>query len=315
MDQQLYLEFMNEHVIPLRAKFDDFLPVILGLRKAAQIIMPAELPDAGILGATIDDRFRQKMAGQRLPGESLTDYLKSRAATMRRKKNKAQDLRFRLQLLSDIYSDVVEKSRSYQVYMDWIDRWGLKWKELEARPTIREIYIFNDDDVAVELEELQDLRKDIRYAYAKHPDPSSDGSFRVFPEEHNAAFLRKAGEILGFPVCCIERYIFDRNSGVLSPEVRASYQIAHSDRPEDVDIHAYFTKDFFPCQPDCEEAAAMGRAIHEALSQVDPDLAGKYQEHLNSNMNLVRQYPDIIQNRLARLQQEAKQQGVDPGEE
>ena len=44
-----------------------------------------------------------------LPGESLTDYLKSRAATMRRKKNKAQDLRFRL-LLSDIYSDVVEKS-------------------------------------------------------------------------------------------------------------------------------------------------------------------------------------------------------------
>ena len=136
----------------------------------------------------------------------------------------------------------------------------------------------------------------------------------MFPEEHNAAFLRKA-EILGFPVCCIERYIFDRNSGVLSPEVRASYQIAHSDRPEDVDIHAYFTKDFFPCQPDCEEAAAMGRAIHEALSQVDPDLAGKYQEHLNSNMNLVRQYPDIIQNRLARLQQEAKQQGVDPGEE
>ena len=58
----------------------------------------------------------------------------------------------------------------------------------------------------------------------------------------------------------------------------------------------------------------MGRAI-QALSQVDPDLAGKYQEHLNSNMNLVRQYPDIIQNRLARLQQEAKQQGVDPGEE
>ena len=72
------------------------------------------------------------MAGQRLPGESLTDYLKSRAATMRRKKNKAQDLRFRLRLLSDIYSDVVEKSRSYQVYMDWIDRWGLKWKELST---------------------------------------------------------------------------------------------------------------------------------------------------------------------------------------
>ena len=71
MDQQLYLEFMNEHVIPLRAKFDDFLPVILGLRKAAQIIMPAELPDAGILGATIDDRFRRRWQDRGFPANRL----------------------------------------------------------------------------------------------------------------------------------------------------------------------------------------------------------------------------------------------------
>ncbi|MGI6620783.1 MAG: hypothetical protein ACOX35_04935 [Bacillota bacterium] len=313
MDRQLYRQFMDEHVIPLRAKLDDFLPVILGLRKAAQIIMPAELPDAGILGATIDDRFRQKMSGQRLPGESLTDYLKNRAARLRRK-NKAQDVRFRLQLLRDIYSDVVAKSKSYQVYMEWIGKWGLQCKELEARPTIREIYIFKDDDIAVLLEELQDMRKDIRYDYARNPDVLADGTFRVFPEEHNVAFLQKAGEILGFPVCCIERYAFDRNSGVLSPEVRASNQLAHSDNPDDVSMYAYFTKDFFPCQPDCEEAAAIGRAVYEALNEIDPELGQKYRDHLASNVNLVRQYPEIIQSRLARLQQEAKEQGVDPGE-
>ncbi len=310
----MYREFMDEHVIPLKARLDDFLPVVLGLRKAAQIVMPAELPDAGILGATIDDSFRQKMAGKRLPGESLTDYLKNRTARMR-SKNKAQDLRFRLQMLRDIYRDVVEKSRSYQVYMNWIDKWGLHRKELAARPTIREIYIFEDEDIAVQLEELQDLRKDIRYNFAKNPDPSLSGSLRVFPEEHNSAFLRKAGGILGFPDCCIERYVFDRNSGVLSPEVRASNQIAHSDSPDDVDTYAYFTKDFFPCQPDCPEAAKIGRAIHKALCEVDPDLAKSYEEHVAGNMRLVKQYPDIIQNRLARLQQEARQQEVEPGEE
>lgn len=314
MDQQMYRQFMDEHVIPLKAKLDDFLPVILGLRKAAQLVMPAELPDAGILGATIDDRYRQKMAGKRLPGESLTDYLKSRTALMKRK-NRIQDVRFRLQLLRDIYSDVVENSKSYQVYVDWIDKWGLNRKELEARPTIREIYIFKDEDIAVELEELQDLRKDIRYNFARNPDPSVSASVRIFPEEHNATFLRKAGSILGFPDCCIERYVFDRESGVLSPEMRASNQITHSDNPDDVDVFAYFTKDFFPCQPDCSEAAAKGRAIHKALQAIDPGLAKAYEEHVAANMRLVKQYPDIIQNRLARLQEEARQQGVEPGED
>ena len=61
-------------------------------------------------------------------------------------------------------------------------------------------------------EEAQDLRKDIRYAYAKHPDPSSDGSFGCSLKNIMLLSCGKPGN-LGFPVCCIERYIFDRNSG------------------------------------------------------------------------------------------------------
>ncbi|HHY12440.1 MAG TPA: hypothetical protein GX529_07405 [Firmicutes bacterium] len=311
MNQQLFREFMDEHVIPFKIKLDDFLPVILGVRRAGQIVMPAELPDSGILGATIDDRFRQKMAGERLPGESLTDFLKGRAVRLRRK-SRIQDLRFKLQALRDIYSDVVEKSKSYQVYMYWIDKWGLQRKELESRPTIREIYIFKDESAAVELEELQDLRKDIRYDFARNPDPSLSGSFRVFPEEHNAAFLKKAGRILGFPACCIDRYVFDRSSGVLSPEVRASNQIVHSESPDGVNDYAYFTKDFFPCQPDCPEAVAIGRAIYEAFQGINDELAGSYLKHVAANVMLVRQYPEIIQKRMAALQREAGSEGVDP---
>lgn len=309
MDQQLIREFMDEHVIPFRAKLDDFLPVILGARKAGQMIMPAELPDSGILGTTIDERFRQKMAGERLPGETLTNFLKFKAARLRRK-NKRRDLRFQLQALRDIYADIVEGSTSYKVYMDWIGRLGLHRKELESRPTIREIYIFGDESVAVELEGLQDLRKDIRYSSMRNPDPSAAGTLRVFPEEHHPAFLRKAGTILGFPACCIDRYVFDRGSGVLSPEVRASNQILHSEAPDDIDRFAYFTKDFFPCQPDCPEAAKIGRAIYEALRTVDEGLSDDYLKHLEGNVALVKQYPEIIQQRIANLQREASPREV-----
>ena len=94
-----------------------------------------------------------------------------------------RDLRFRLEVLRDLYTDIVEGSQSYKVYMGWIDKLGLYKKELESRPTIREIYIFKDPSVSVELGELQDIRKDVRYASMKAPDPSIPVSLRAFPEE------------------------------------------------------------------------------------------------------------------------------------
>lgn len=313
MDQQLYQKFLNEHVITLKAKLDDFLPVVLGARRAAQIIIPAELPDAAILGATIDDRFRQKMAGERLPGESLTDFLKSRVAGFR-KRSKIRDIRFRLQVLRDIYSNVVENSNSYKLYVDWADKLGLIQKQLESRPTIRELYVFTDNSIANELEKLQDLRKDIRYEFAKRPDPSIPGALRAFPEEHTASFLTKSGKILGYPVCCIDRYVFDRQSGVLSPEVRASNQIKHAESASEINRFAYFTKDFFPCQPDCKEAVKLGEKIYNAFKRLDPELADNYLKHLDGNKALVKQYPELIQKRMASLKQETSSEGTDPFE-
>ena len=49
MDNQLFQEFMSEDLIPLRAKFDDYLPVVLGIRPVTQLVFPAELPDAAVL--------------------------------------------------------------------------------------------------------------------------------------------------------------------------------------------------------------------------------------------------------------------------
>lgn len=304
MDDRILREFMDEPVIPLRTKMDDFLPVVLGVRRAAQIIMPAELPDAAILGATIDDRFRSKMEGRRIPGESLGNFIKAKTGKFWRR-NKMQEFQFRLHVLRDLYAEIVEKSQSYKVYMDWITKLGLYKKELESRPTIKEVYIFNDPQVAVELEELQDIRKDIRYDSMKSPDLSAPVSLRAFPEEINTSFMKKLAAILDFPVCCADRYAFDRTSGVLSPEVRASNQIIHSENSEEVNSPAYFTKDFFPCQPDCPEAAKIGRAIYEKMKGIDAELADKYLQHAAGNVMLVKQYPEIIQQRIANLERQA----------
>ena len=297
-------EFMAEEVIPLRTKFDDYLPVALGVRRASQIIVPAELPDASILGATIDDRFRQKMRGRRLPGESLQDFIKGKVGKYWRR-NQVQEVRYRMQALRDLYADVVAKSHSYEMFMKWADKLGLDRKELESRPTIREIYFYTDPSVATELDVLQDLRKDIRYERMRTPPGNAPVYARAFPEEVNTTYLKKLGSILGFPLCCIDRYVFDRESGVLTPEVRASNQLEHMEKPDDYDPHAYFTKDFFPCQPDCASASELGKAMYGKLSEIDPDVARKFRDHLENNVILVRQYPEIIQKKIEALEKVA----------
>lgn len=304
MDKELLKEFMNEEVIPLRAKFDDFLAVALDVRRASQFISPAELPDASILGATIDDRFNQKMAGRKLPGESFGEFVKSKMGKYWRR-NQVQEVRYRLDVIRSIYKDVVQNSHSYQTFIRWASKLGLAHKELESRPTIREVYLYKDPEVARELDELQELRKDIRWEKMRTPAGSQPGYARAFPEEMNPVYLKKLGRILGFPICCIERYAFDRESAVLTPEQRASNQLADLERPDERNAYAYFTKDFFPCQPDCESAADMGKAMYEKLLALDAEVAEKYRRHLEDNIALVRQYPEIIRRKIESLEKMA----------
>ncbi len=304
MDRALLQEFMKEEVIPERAKFDDYLSVALGVRRASQIVTPAELPDASVLGATIDERFRQKMEGKRLPGESMSDFLISKMSK-RLQKSQMAEVRRRAELLRILYSEVVEKSHSYKVFLGWADRLGLKKKELESRPTIREIYFFVDPAVSAELEELQEIRKDIRWQRLRSPDRSGPVYARAFPEEGHSAYLKRLGSILEFPACCIDRYVFDRQSGVLTPESRASEQLEELEELKDWNPYAFFTKDFFPCQPDCPEARAMGEKMYQKLVELDPDIAARFQKHLAENAQLVRDYPEIIKKKVEALERVA----------
>lgn len=291
-------EFLNEELIPLKTKLDDYLPVALGIRRSAQIIMPAELPDGTILGATIDERFRLKTRGTGLSIEAIGQLMRSRLG----RRDPLKDLRRRMQLLREVYNDVVVRSHSYQAYIRWMGKLGLQHKELESRPTIREVYIFKDPSVAGELDALQDLRKDIRYETMKRGAGPGPVYARAFPEERNAAYLKQLGSILGFPACCVQRYVFDRTTGLVTPEERASNDLKALDDASDLNVFAYFTKDFFPCKPDCAEAASIGKAVHEKILKVDGDLAAKYVDNLRANVSLVREYPDLIKRKIADLE-------------
>ena len=241
------------------------------------------------------------MVGRRLPGESLSDYIKSKTGKLFRK-NQTQEIRYRTQVLRDLYNEVVRKSSSYLEFISWADKLGLLRKELESRPTIREIYLFKGAGTARDIEKIKDMRKDIRYDALRHPDLSVPAYARAFPEERKSSYLKELGLLLGYPECCIERYVFDRNSGVITPESRAANQIIHAEDPDEVISYAYFTKDFFPCQPDCENAVEIGRRIWSALNEISKEVAGEYKKHLYENVALVKQYPEIIQRTINSLE-------------
>ena len=214
---------MNEEVIRYEPSSMTISLALISVEP--QFISPAELPDASILGATIDDRFAKKMAGRKLPGESLGQFMKGKMGKFWRR-NRMQEIRYRLAAIREIYKDVVENAHSYQTYIKWASKLGLSYKELESRPTIREIYLFKDPKVAEELDELQELRKDIRWEKMRTAGGAQPAYTKAFPEEMNPAYLKKLGRILGFPICCIERYTFDRESAVLTPEQRAANQLS-----------------------------------------------------------------------------------------
>ncbi len=316
VDTETIREFLAEPLIPIGVKLGDYLPVVLGIRRAAQIVMPAELPDAKILGATIDDMYKRKLAGERLPGESLGGYLKGRFGK-RWRRSPLQEVRYRSQILRDLYEDIVEGSHSYETFQKWSTAFNLGSKSLESRPTIRELYLFTGDQVGGELAELQEMRKDIRYHRMRMPDTTAQPFARAFPEEFNSGFLRRQGQILGFPACCIDRFIFDRSSGVLAPEARASSQLESVESPDEIDPFAYAVKDFFPCQPDCRFAAELGRSIHEGLAKVDPGFADEYEKHISENISLIKRYPEIIRRRIEVLEEAAgrgDREDNEPGE-
>lgn len=274
-------------------KLQDLLAVATGARKAALIILPAELPDAAELGIEIDRRFYEAV------GEGDGDRVgRAFKRSLQKIKSKfVSETAYKKSLMNRIFVEEVQSAESYKSLRKWVRELGLRGEVEECRPTVHELYLAQDADGILDIREVARLRKECRKIALRTRRPSRN----VFPEDGFPEFGQQVGRLLGYPDCCIKRYTFDRTSVVLTAEERASQQI--TDNLEKINCFTYFTRDFIPCFPDCEDAAAQGKAIYEAINAVAPELGEAYIAQLEANRERVLQFPEMIKAHVRELKE------------
>jgi hypothetical protein len=267
-----------------RVALECVLLVRLGVRPAAIVTLPAELPGGDVLGAQVDYEFKSRIGGGgRDMKTRLTDTLERR---------KLAPLAFKTYVLRSSFVNIVMKSDEYNEHRRAAKSLGLELQESEVRPTIREWYISLPEqrlDVADILHRRRALQKERRGNWK----PGEPLAYYIYPEEQAPEHLRNLGRLLGYPECCVEGYLANRLAGTGdtsgTPEERAARQIAGAAGPQ-----AFWLKDFFPCRPDCPRAMAKGQAAREALALVDPAFGDLYDRFRGENLARVRSGPEAV---------------------
>jgi hypothetical protein len=274
-----------------RIALECLLAVKLGLRSAAIVTIPAELPDGEVLGAQVDYEFKSRLAGQ---ASDLKTRLRD---TVQRKK--MPPVAFKAYLLRSSFERNVVGSESYRAHRRAAEDLGLEVMESEVRPTIREWYLClpdNREAVSEVLRRRHEIQKEMRRRF-KPGDPID---FYIYPEERDPEHLRTLGALLGYPPCCVEEYLRERvtekDAPAGKPEERAARQVARwsAEKGSDPPPAAYWLKDFFPCRPDCPQASAKGDGLRRGLAVLDPELARRYDDIRRENLARVRSGPEKI---------------------
>ena len=269
---------MADPLIADRVKIENYLLVYLGLRPCSQITLPAELPGGKTFGVVIDERTYPLLSGVR-------------AETDPRRKLKAiEDVKREMRTA---FKEIVEASNQYHAHIRWGKALGLQSLRAEVRPTVQELYLFKEREVKKRLKRLMKDRENLRRQVMHRPPPSLGRVQLAYPEESHGGWLRKMGELLGYPACCAERYASDREGGI-AVEERASQQIKEAEQHGAVDAFAYFVGYYFPCNPSCDVAITRGRECHDSLSSFNPQLGEIYTSIVAENLDHVLHQPEII---------------------
>lgn len=291
---------LQNDVIPIRVRTEAIALVALGVRPMSLVFLPAELPDGNLLGREIDSTY-QCLLYEGTSGTLLQKFyfwLQSGGKT---------PIEHKKSLLRKAYEDVVTPQASYKALLEIVQELRLPYILYEVRPSIRELYICNSDAVKERLGQLLQVRETIkREAWAK-ATPSTPYSLLAYPEEQVPEYLKKLGELLGYPPCCIDAYLTDRAQGQ-NVENRSAYSLLELEQKnETVNPLGFFLKDFFPCSPNCEQAQNMGQKCCDRLGEVDKEYAEAYLLSVTENKSRVTKYPAIISAHLDSLQEQKSQ--------
>lgn len=319
---------LNEPDVLERVKLEDYLLVAAGVRPAGMVAIPAEFPDGQALGQAIDEKFSLLYYRGYDPSRPALENLAARGRRTLARVG-LHPIRYKAMLMGEAFAEVVYGSASYRAHRHWATRMGLEAYEVEIRPTVREFYLYRGKATLARIQELTAHRRRVQVQARSRYTPAQGRIPLVYPEEFEATFLQRLGELLGYPACCVEQYARDRTTGT-NVELRAARQLEEARRgaagdaggPEPAAaeragpaeggpgwrVEAYWVKDFFPCRPDCPEAAARGRAALAALEAVDPRLAKMYARGLEQNLERIERYPEIVRMHEDRLRERIREQ-------
>jgi hypothetical protein len=248
--------------------------------------LPAELPNADTMGSTIDRIVYPKMS--RIRAE--TEPRRRLAAIGALKKE-----------MRAAYVKTVKGSKQYQAHMEWADTLRLRSLVVDVRPTVQELYLFRDRVVGKRLRRLMREREKLRARAYARSSPDLERVRFAYPEEFDGSWLRKMGETLGYPSCCVDAYASDREGG-RNVEERAAQQIKQAEQQGTIDTFTYFVGYFFPCTPDCDKALSRGREYHERLGEINPSLGELYESMVIENLDRISQQPEVIAKYRARAE-------------
>ena len=236
-----------------RVKVEDLLPVALGVRPAALVVLPADLPDAYALGAAIDALVSQRRARWQV-------VLGPRA-----------NLRRRAQVLREAYARVVEPAPTHRSLRAWVGRLEISAWELEVRPTVRYLVLYRDAGAVPPLVELGEVLADRRKR-------------TMGWAETDPRFAASLGRVLGYPACCLDNYVRHLAGGTPYEDALAARLAAGVARGEEPDEAVFFASGFLPCSPDCAAARALGARIREALAACGPEVEARYRQACRQNL-------------------------------
>lgn len=310
---------LNESGISARVMWESLLLPVLGLRPAGALHLPGELPDAGEVARSAGQLFNERVhlgSGRgAFPARLFLDKILFSAYRV-----VLPPALYRSKLAGISLDDVLRDASSYRAHLTWAKTLGLHVCQVAARANAREVFFYAARATRRDLNTATALRHRIRGRLLRRLDTTKVRTFMVYPEELFPEYIELMGRILGYPDCCVEAYIRDRQGEVFYPEVRAAAQLegaggrparggegpvpdsalpAQEPQPPVAEEHhyAYFVRNFVPCRPDCPEAAALGRRAAAALAEVDPRLGRAYLDGLLRNRDTIRRAPGLIARR------------------
>jgi len=299
LEQERLLPLLNDDRLTARVKLEDLLMVALEVRGCSQVLLPGEMPGGRDLMEQVDRHYSHKYFHGTDPDSGVLGSILDRAkyslfrAVM-------HPLQYKATLIRETLDRLLLQSDNYRAHKEWTERLELDYYESHLRPSINEFYVYSRGNLA-ELQELTRLKKELREGKRRPDFGSTEMSAVVFPEQHSAEYVTRLGKLLGYPDCCIDRYIADHHAGLL-PEVRVAEQLEDLQGGADESDEAFFARDFVPCSPDCEAARAIGRRTLEVFAETDrARLVPRYQGVLRTNREHLSRYPELLREHKRRM--------------